>query len=288
MVKYFCGRKYASRQYTGSAPWQPQTPGKFLPVIARSEAAIRSPCGSTKPKSNTLGEYEKRDGFPLGKRSCPRGQLHVSACHCEERSDAAIRSPCGSTKPKSNPLGEYEKHYEVALSTTTLPGFSAETRIAAPVCALVRNDMQKLARCLRLQERGARWHLPHCHCEERSDGAIRSPAVGQNEKEIPSANTHLLRISPGTTFLQPQTPGRFLHVIARSEATRQSVLLAVAQNRKAILWAKYEKHYEVALSTTTLPGFSAGTRIATPVCALVRNDMQKLARCLRLQERCSQ
>ena len=119
----------------------------------RSDAAIRSPCGSTKPKSNTLGEYEKRDGFPLGKRSCPRGQLHVSACHCEERSDVAIRSPCGSTKPKSNPLGEYEKHYEVALSTTTLPGFSAGTRIATPVCALVRNDMQKFARCLRLQER---------------------------------------------------------------------------------------------------------------------------------------
>ena len=80
----------------------------------RSDAAIRSPCGSTKPKSNPLGEYEKRDGFPLGKRSCPRGQLHVSACHCEERSDVAIRSPCGSTKPKSNTLGEYGKRNEFA------------------------------------------------------------------------------------------------------------------------------------------------------------------------------
>ena len=83
-------------------------------VIARSGAAIRSPCGSTKPKSNPLGEYGKRDGFPLGKRSCPRGQLHVSACHCEERSDVAIRSPCGSTKPKSNTLGEYGKRNEFA------------------------------------------------------------------------------------------------------------------------------------------------------------------------------
>ena len=165
---------------------------------------------------------------------------------------------------------------------------------------LVRNDMQKEEAWVWVQGRFSgsippvSWHCADrqqviaCHCEERRDGTIRSPAVGQNEKEIPSANTHLLRISPGTTFLQPQTPGRFLHVIARSEATRQSVLLAVAQNRKAILWAKYEKHYEVALSTTTLPGFSAGTRIAAPVCALVRNDMQKFARCLRLQERCSQ
>ena len=117
-----------------------------------------------------------------------------------------------------------------AMTCRNLPG----------VCGcknVVHNDMLKTGTRLRMHGRGARWHLPHCHCEERSDGAIRSPAVGQNEKEIPSANTHLLRISPGTTFLQPQTPGRFLHVIARSEATGQSVLLAVAQNRKAILWA---------------------------------------------------
>ena len=134
----------------------------------------------------------------------------------------AIRSPCGSTKPKSNPLGEYEKHYEVALSTTTLPGFSAETRIATPrryklrilrpgfsggkarsqplrciafsgphrcapvpilhwfamtcrnlpgVCGcknVVHNDMLKTGTRLRMHGRGARWHLPHCHCEERS------------------------------------------------------------------------------------------------------------------------
>ena len=34
-----------------------------------------------------------------------------------------------------------------------------------------------------------------------------------------------------------RTGGKFLHVIARSGATWQSVLLAVVQNRKAILWA---------------------------------------------------
>ena len=41
---------------------------------------------------------------------------------------------------------------------------------------------------------------------------------------------------------------------------------------------KYEKHDEFALSTTDLPGSSAGMRIATPVCALVRNDMLKEGR----------
>ncbi len=37
-----CGCKDAFRQYPGSAPWQTQTPGKFLPVIARSEATRQS------------------------------------------------------------------------------------------------------------------------------------------------------------------------------------------------------------------------------------------------------
>ena len=52
---------------------------------------------------------------------------------------------------KSNTLGESEKHDEFALSTTDLPGFSAGTRIATPVCALARNDMQKTEACQRLQ-----------------------------------------------------------------------------------------------------------------------------------------
>ena len=41
---------------------------------------------------------------------------------------------------KSNTLGESEKHYEFALRIANLQSFSAGTRIAAPVCALVRND----------------------------------------------------------------------------------------------------------------------------------------------------
>ena len=48
-------------------------------------------------------------------------------------------------KTKSSTLGESEKRYEFALRITNLQSFSAGTRIATPVCALVRNDMQKFA-----------------------------------------------------------------------------------------------------------------------------------------------
>ena len=101
----FCGCKAVFRQYTGGAPWQTQTRGKFLDVIARSEATWQSA---------SLRQHEM----------------------------------------KSNTLGESEKHYEFALRIANLQSFSAETRIAAPVCALVRNDMLKTGRCQRLQERG--------------------------------------------------------------------------------------------------------------------------------------
>ena len=76
-------------------------------------------------------------------------------CHCEERSDVAIRNSCGSAKRTAVLWANAGKCNEFALSTTNLPGFSAGTRIAAPVCALVRNDMQKTERRLRLQGRGA-------------------------------------------------------------------------------------------------------------------------------------
>ena len=64
----------------------------------------------------------------------------------------------------------------------------------------------------------------------------------------------------------------FLHVIARSEATWQSVLPAAVHNEEQYLRRIRKSAYEFARSSTKLPGFSAGTRIAAPVCALVRND----------------
>ena len=161
---------------------------------AQSDGAIRFSLRWSMTESSTSGEYEKCDGFPLGKRSCPCRQLHVSACHCEERSDVAIRIPCGSAKRTAVLWANAGKCNEFALSTTDLPGISAGKRIATPVCALVRNDMLKTGRCQRLQG--------------------RFPAVH--------------RQCPGIV----RTGGKFLHVIARSEATWQSVTPAVAQNEK--------------------------------------------------------
>ena len=119
-----------------------QTPGKFLHVIARSEATWQS-------ASPAAAQNEKQYFGRIRKalRICPRQHTlahadtcQIFACHCEERSDGTIRSPRGSAKQKATIPGESGKCYEFALSTTDLPGFSARTRIAAPVCALVRND----------------------------------------------------------------------------------------------------------------------------------------------------
>ena len=89
----------------------------------------------------------------------------------------------------------------MARSSTNLLGFPAGTRIATPVCALVRNDMQILARCQRLQGRfsgskpavpryyAGRRQISTCHCEERSDVAIRNPAEGHSKIAVLRANS---------------------------------------------------------------------------------------------------
>ena len=88
-------------------------------------------------------------------------------------------------------------------------GVTARKRIATPVCALVRNDMQKTGACQRMQVGGHEekcvdgsgftWYnvlayadtqqVSACHCEERSDVAIRSPAAAQSKTQLFPANT---------------------------------------------------------------------------------------------------
>ena len=116
----------------------------------------------------------------------------------------AIRSPAVAQSKEQYLRQTRKSVYEFALSTTDLPGISAGKRIATPVCALVRNDMQKEGRvrgckdaarnamqkeervrgckdvwCVRCAEicrvSAVARASPHCHCEERSDVAIRSP-----------------------------------------------------------------------------------------------------------------
>ena len=59
---------------------------------------------------------------------------------------------------------------------------------------------RKHAGCQRGQGTGARWHLPHCHCEERSDVAIRTPAAQHSRKQrlgqIRKSTTNLPKVVP--------------------------------------------------------------------------------------------
>ena len=169
---------------------------------------------------------------------------------------------------ESNFSRQIRRSCEFALSTTDLPGIAAGKRIATPVCALVRNDMLKTGRCQRLQGRLARgvcrrrWHVSGCK--------------------------DAFRQYTGSAPLQPLTRIFLQHVIARSEATWQSVTPAVAQSKEQHLRQTRKSVYEFARSSASLPSFPAGTRIATPVCALVRNDMLKTEAWVRLQERGTQ
>ena len=106
---------------------------------------------------------------------------------------------------KSNTLGKYGKCYEFAKTAASLPGPSAGTRIATPVCALVRND--RLGRCVRTRgqlqcttflpgdadcHRCDHWLAmtpPPCHCEERSDVAIRILCGRAQQKAVLWANS---------------------------------------------------------------------------------------------------
>ena len=198
-------------------------------------------------ESSTSGEYERGCEFAMAARSCTRRH---PASFCMSLRGAKRRGNPFSLRrgiAESSTLGEYERGCGFARSRASLPGFSAGKRIATPVCALVRNDMQKAGTCARVQGRGAR---KVCRRQGVSTGARTSPTV-----------------------------------IARSEATWQSVLSAVGHDRKQYLRRTRKSVYEFARSSASLSSFTAGMRIATPVCALVRNDMLKTERRLRLQGR---
>ena len=104
-------------------------------------------------------------------------------------------------KAKRNYSRRIRKSCGFALGIANLPSFSAGKRIAAPVCALVRNDMQKTETRLRVQRRfsgstpAVPWfyadtrQVTACHCEERSDVAIRTPCSSTKRKAILWANT---------------------------------------------------------------------------------------------------
>ena len=197
-------------------------------------------CGRTKRKGNTFGEYAPSAHFPWYYVLATADARQISACHCEERRDNPLS--CGRTKRKAilwantesvTNLPKQQPTCPVSLRRRGLPHqcahwFAMTCRNLPGVCGcknVVHNDMLKTGTRLRMHGRGARWHLPHCHCEERSDVAIRSPAVGQNRKAILWANTESVTDFPWESVVAHADSYMFLHVIARSEATGQSALL---------------------------------------------------------------
>ena len=134
--------------------------------------------------------------------------------------------------------------------------------------ALVRNDTS-----------------PPCHCEERSDVAIRVPAENAKKKQHLRRIRRRLRICPGSASLQCEHAASFCMSL-RGAKRRGNPHLLRQHEMKSNTLGESEKHDEFALSTTDLPGSSAGMRIATPVCALVRND--RLGRCVRICPNSSQ
>ena len=89
-----------------------------------------------------------------------------------------------------------------------------------------------------------------CHCEERSDAAIRSPAVGQNRKAILWANTESVTNLPKQ---QPTCP--------------------VSLRRRGL---PHQCAHWFAMTCRNLPGVCGCKNV-------VHNDMQKTGACQRVQ-----
>ncbi len=230
----FCGYKGQFRQYTGSAFLHTQAPGKLLHIIASLHPQARRmflhvianqcahwcgnpfSCGSTNRKAAPVANPQLPAHSPRYHPLAPAHTCPPSACHCEERGSrpATWQSVLlRQHRTKSNSSRQIRRSCEFALSTTDLPGISAGMRIATPVCALARNDMQKTGSCQRLQGRfpavpwqrplanADTWQISACHCEERSDVAIRSPAAAQTEKQSFGRIRKALRICPNGSKL---------------------------------------------------------------------------------------
>ena len=94
-------------------------------------------------------------------------------------------------KAKRNYSRRIRSHCEFAQSSTCLIGIPAGTRIAAPVCALVRND--RLGRCVRTRGRQqCTTFLPgdaDCRTSSPQSPPCPAPAKGQSRATLPCGSS---------------------------------------------------------------------------------------------------
>ncbi len=209
----------------------------------RSDGTIRSPRSKAKRKAILWANPKSVTNSP-GATSLPCGHLPCFSMSLRGAERRGNPHPLRQGKTKSNYSRRIRSYYEFALRIANLQSFSAGTRIATPVCALVRNDMLKEEACARLQGRlvrkvrrnlpgvsGCKGFPPTVIARSGATGqsaSLRqsmtgSSTLGESEKRDKFAWRHVVAL---------RTPAMFQHVIARSGATWQSVLLAVKQNEK--------------------------------------------------------
>ena len=121
-------------------------------------------------------------------------------------------------------------------------------------------------------------------CKNVVPGQIRRWFRIRRKRPCTCKSTAVFSMSLRQTPLQPQARICLLHVIARSKATRQSVSPQKCLTNRCCL-GEFVVGSVFAQSIAFRFVLPQELRIATPVCALARNDMQKFARWLRLQER---
>ena len=151
-------------------------------------------------------------------------------CHCEKRSDVAIRTPCGSTEQNAvlrahtkgaRNLPKQQPTCQAFLRGRGLPhqcahwfAMTCRRQRRACVCrdAAIGRRQGHFCGCKGVllgecaggcevapvvRSCGANTRqVSACHCEERSDVAIRTPCGSAKRKAILWANTQLLRICP--------------------------------------------------------------------------------------------
>ena len=256
------------------------------PVLAPAEAPPPSAC-HCEPVHGGPAEEAKKQVAPWANTWAVTGLPGSASLWCAHAANfwMSLRGAKRRGNPhllrqgmtESSALGESEKCCESALRITNLQRFPAGTRIAAPVCALVRNDMLKEEACVRVQGRLARGHAETwqaCAGQGRND-MQRTGRCSRLQGRFPA-------VPPGK-----RRHGANFWMSLRGAKRRGNPHLLRQHEMKSNTLGESEKHYEFALRITNLQRFPAGLRIATSRggCPAPRNDMLKEEACARVQGR---